>query len=174
MTHALITGAPGVGKTTLVVKLAETLASWEPVGFYTEEIRESGVRKGFELVSFSDDQRQILAHVGLASTYRVGKYGVDIPAFERFLDAIALPNAEARVVIIDEIGKMECHSEKFQRLLLQLLESERIVIATVALKGPGIISDVKKRSDVQLFSLTAGNRVSVLSQIVAAVPKGEK
>ena len=41
--NLLITGLPGVGKTTLVKKLSEALKSLYPVGFYTEEIRERGL-----------------------------------------------------------------------------------------------------------------------------------
>lgn len=38
--NVLFTGLPGVGKTTLMKKLIEALNLFNPVGFYTEEIRE--------------------------------------------------------------------------------------------------------------------------------------
>ena len=38
--NILITGLPGVGKTTLIKKLAEVLNDLNPIGFYTAEIRE--------------------------------------------------------------------------------------------------------------------------------------
>lgn len=50
MKNILITGMPGVGKTTLIKRLSEELKDYHPVGFYTAEIREEGVRKGFELI----------------------------------------------------------------------------------------------------------------------------
>jgi nucleoside-triphosphatase len=40
--NILITGQPGIGKTTLIKKLAEELADLRTVGFYTEEIRQNG------------------------------------------------------------------------------------------------------------------------------------
>ena len=49
--NLLITGLPGVGKTTLIKKVWEELRHLHPVGFYTAEIREEVLRKGFELVS---------------------------------------------------------------------------------------------------------------------------
>ncbi len=45
--NILITGPPRVGKTTLIKRLFEELTHHHPVGFYTEEIREGGIRKGF-------------------------------------------------------------------------------------------------------------------------------
>ena len=41
-----ITGPPGIGKTTLIKKIERELADLLPVRFYTEEIRENGIRKG--------------------------------------------------------------------------------------------------------------------------------
>ena len=43
--NILITGLPGVGKTTLIKKLTEALKDFDPVGFYTEEIREGWERR---------------------------------------------------------------------------------------------------------------------------------
>jgi Cdc6-like AAA superfamily ATPase len=53
--NLLITGLPGVGKTTLIRKLSEELKDLHPAGFYTQEIREEGVRKGFELISLDGE-----------------------------------------------------------------------------------------------------------------------
>ncbi|HHN66377.1 MAG TPA: hypothetical protein ENK09_13565 [Nitrospirae bacterium] len=44
-----MTGKPGVGKTTVIKKLAGELADLRPRGFYTEKIRKAGKRKGFAI-----------------------------------------------------------------------------------------------------------------------------
>lgn len=59
---------------------------------------------------------------------RVGKYGVDIEAFEHFLDGLTLDDPMPRLVIIDEIGKMECLSAKFRDLVSSLLTAQRLLL----------------------------------------------
>jgi nucleoside-triphosphatase len=163
--NLLITGLPGVGKTTLIKKLSEELRSFDPIGFYTEEIREEDERKGFELISLNG-RRALLSHKNIRSPYQVGQYKVDVKGFEDFIDSISFFDPLTRLIVIDEIGKMECLSESFKKLLKEILDSEKPLIATIALKGSGLIAEVKKRKDVQLFEITKGNRDLLLFEIL--------
>ena len=162
--NILITGSPGIGKTTLVKRLFEKLAGLHPVGFYTEEIREGGIRRGFRLVSH-DGREGILAHVDIRSPFKVGKYRVDITGFDRFLDTLRISESDSGLVIIDEIGKMECFSRKFLPLINQLLQSETKLIATITQTGSGPIAEIKRRPDVKLFVMTHHNRDTIIAQI---------
>ena len=74
MRNLLLSGRPGVGKTTLIKRLARAV---EPrgCGFYTDELRENGSRVGFAIVTLSG-YRDVLAHVDYPEPQRVGKYGV--------------------------------------------------------------------------------------------------
>ncbi len=164
----LITGLPGIGKTTLIKNLSEALSSFSPIGFYTTEIRDKGARRGFELISL-DGKRKLLSHRELKSHYRVGSYRVDVKGFEEFLTSISWSNPSARLVIIDEIGKMECLSEKFKKLLIEMLDSDKWLIATIALKGGGLIAEVKDRQDVKLFTMTKSNSDSLLYEILGEI-----
>ena len=163
--NLLITGLPGLGKTTLIRKLSELLKNLHPAGFFTEEIREEGVRKGFELISLNGT-RGILSHKNIGTTLRVGEYRVDIKGFEDFLGSISFFNTLTRLIIIDEIGKMECFSEKFRKLLGKILDSETWVIATIALKGSGFIAEIKGRKDVKIFEITKKNRDFLFLEIL--------
>lgn len=155
--NILITGHPAIGKTTLMKRLSEKLPHSHMAGFYTEEIREKGIRKGFALMSLHGE-KSILSHVDIKSPYHVGKYGVDVKNFDDFLEAISFLKPETDLIIIDEIGKMECFSDKFKRMVMQLFDSMKPVIATIALRGEGIIEEIKKRKDIQLLVMTHSNR----------------
>lgn len=163
--NILITGLPGIGKTSLIRRLSEGLKDTHPAGFYTAEIRERGARKGFELISL-DGRRGLLSHVDIKSPFMVSRYRVDVSGFEEFLDSIPFLDPATGLIIIDEIGKMECMSEKFKGLVKEILDSEKPVIATISLKGEGFIEKIKKRDDVKLFEITQGNRDNLLSQIL--------
>lgn len=156
--NILITGPPGVGKTTTIVRLAEYFAPLSPVGFVTREIRREGRRLGFELLSLDGTVRRPLARVDLRSPCRVGKYGVDVAGFEEFLQQIDFAGPVGRPVLIDEIGRMECFSASFRALVENLLSSPAMLIATIALKGQGFISRVKARGDVTLHEISKANR----------------
>lgn len=73
------------------------------------------------------------------------------------------------IILIDEIGKMECFSERFKEVLLRCLNSEKKVIATIALKGSEWIEEIKKRKDIKLFEITQRNRDSLLAEILKEV-----
>lgn len=166
--NILITGIPGSGKTTLIKKISKELKDYNPVGFFTTEIREEGIRKGFELVSL-EGRKGILSHVGIKSPYRIGKYRVDVRGFEDFLDSIPFLATETNLIIIDEIGKMECLSNKFKNLVRQVFDSDKLLIATIAFKGEGFIANLKNRGNVKLFDMTHGNRDSLLSEILKKI-----
>ncbi|MDD1715533.1 MAG: hypothetical protein LUQ01_00895 [Methanolinea sp.] len=170
--NILLTGRPGSGKTTLLQALAGGLAPLCPQGFVTVEIRKSGDRVGFDLVSFSGERR-ILSRINTPGGPRVGKYGVDVGGFEEFLSLH--PLKEASVVLVDEIGKMECLSPLFREWILQALASPIPVVATIARKGTPFIEGIKTRRDVYLLEITMANREevsSVLHRLVRSLTGG--
>lgn len=163
--NLFITGLPGVGKTILIKKISEELKSFHPVGFYTAEIKEGGERKGFELISF-EGKRGILSHKEVRSPYQVSHYKVDIKSFEDFLTSIPFSNPLTHLIIIDEIGKMECLSDQFKKILKEILNSGKKVVATISLRGSGLIAEVKEREDVKIFEVTKKNRDSLFLEIL--------
>ena len=117
----------------------------------------SSSRLGFELQRLSGKHRT-LAHVRIYSRRRVGRYGMDIVGFEQFLETLNLMDSAAELVVIDEIGKMELFSSRFRRLVLDVMSSDKGVLATIPMKGSQFIREIKQRPDIHLFEVTHGNR----------------
>jgi nucleoside-triphosphatase len=154
----LVEARPGAGKTTAVIRLAERLrAAALPLGgFFTEEIRERGVRVGFRVETFAGG-RGVLAHVELPGPPRVGKYGVDLEAFER----VALPSLVQPVggaTVIDELGKMELASARFRDAVITLLDADVPLVATVHAFRHPFTDALKRRPGVELLRLSRANR----------------
>jgi nucleoside-triphosphatase len=153
----LIEARPGAGKTTALSRLAERLSDDGVAlsGFLTREIRSGRRRAGFEIETFAGE-RGLLAHVDIKGPPRVGRYGVDLEEFER----LALPalDASAAVVVIDELGKMELASESFRQAVLDLFERDVPIVATVHTFRHPFTDALKRRPDVTVLRLAAGNR----------------
>lgn len=156
----LITGHPGVGKTTLLKKLIDRCGHLALTGFYTEEIRENGVRVGFKAVTLAG-QSAVFAHrdFQVAPRHRVGKYAVR----SEILENLALPHLDpyrkaADLVIIDEIAKMELISARIKEAIVRALDSPSPVLATIAFRGSGLIKRVKRRDDAVVFTVSPKNR----------------
>ena len=150
----LIEARPGAGKTTALGRLAELLdhAELPVVGFLTREIRGRGRRIGFEIESL-DGVRGVLAHEDRPGRPRVGRYGVDVDELER----VALPALAGggRVVLIDELGKMELFSASFREAVLRLFDSRWAIAAIVHSARHPLTDALKRRPDVEVVRLTA-------------------
>ena len=166
--NILVTGLPGSGKTTLLERLAERLSDLSPVGFLTREIRQGGARRGFELRTL-DRRRSVLAHVDFKGRPRVGRYGVDIAALEQVLPELDPARAPHRLVILDEIGKMECLSDLFVATVRRLFDAPACLLASIALKGGGAIREFRERPDALVHHLGPGNRDHLAAEIEADV-----
>jgi nucleoside-triphosphatase len=156
-TNLLLTGLPGVGKTTVVRRVADRLRGINARGFLTEEIREGGARKGFRITSL-DGRTAVLSHVDVRGRPRVGRYGVDVRALASISSSAMAVDDSIGVYLIDEIGKMECLSDEFVDAAEALLAGPAPVVATIARKGGGFIARARDRDDVDLWEVTRENR----------------
>jgi nucleoside-triphosphatase len=166
MTRTLLTGPPRCGKTTVVQKVA---AQWpgRAAGFFTREVRDrAGRRLGFEIVTLAGEAA-LLSHVDFPGPHRVGKYGVSLDNFHR----VALPALEFRLgidlIVVDEVGKMECLSDRFAAALESLWRQPASLLITVAEKGGALIAALKAWPDKLLITVTPANRDALPGQILA-------
>ena len=165
--NVLLTGPPGCGKSTIIEKIVQRI-SLPCTGFFTREIREKGRRVGFSIATL-DGRRGVMAHIDIRSRYRVGKYGVDVQS----IDTIAVPSMVAEnenvVVVVDEIGKMECFSALFRHTLLRVLDSPNTVVGSIALKGGAFINPLKKRPDTLLIPVFEKNRKVLAEEVLSRI-----
>jgi nucleoside-triphosphatase len=185
--NLLLTGPPGCGKTTAVRRLIDRLSDLRLAGFYTQELREGGKRVGFEIVGLSARQRALLAHARSRSHLRAGRYGVEATELAQVVEEeLARPAGDVDLFVVDEVGKMELLCGEFVNAVRRLLDGVVPVVATVAMKGGGLIGEVKARANIRLVEVilrrspissaagrpgvNANTRVRPIARVMDALP----
>ncbi|NPB06542.1 MAG: NTPase [Aquificae bacterium] len=161
----IITGEPGVGKTTLVKKLVKALGD-RAVGFWTEEVRdEQGRRTGFRVVS-TEGKKKIFSSKFFTSKKLVGSYGVNVDYFEE----VALPVLEKalkeakkdrrKVVVIDEVGKMELFSKPFRELVRAVAHDPAVnAVITIPVRDVHpLVRELRRLPGAVVVEVTKENR----------------
>jgi nucleoside-triphosphatase THEP1 len=162
--HIFVTGPPRCGKSTLIERVVGHLGR-PATGFFTREIREGGRRVGFAIDTL-DGKRGILAHQDIRSRSRVGKYGVNLEDIDRIAVPALVPTSSGDLVVVDEIGKMECFSRLFRETLVRVLNSGSAILGSIALKGNPFIEEIKRRQDVFLIHLSDRSREEAFQSVL--------
>ncbi|KAK2167213.1 hypothetical protein LSH36_31g06006 [Paralvinella palmiformis] len=156
--HIVLTGPPGVGKTTLIHKTCQGLqkAGIKVQGFYTEELREKGRRIGFDVVTL-DGHRGQLARIISDEPGSSRQYKKDTPP----------------VYVVDEVGKMELFSQRFVQAVRDLLaKPSSTILATIPIpKGRPIafVEEIRSNREAVVFQISRENRDHILEDIIQAV-----
>jgi nucleoside-triphosphatase len=166
----LLTGIPGVGKTTVLLRVVETLKAkgYSVGGMISREVRSGGVRVGFEILDLSNDRRGWLAHANQPSGPRVGRYRVNLEDLNTIgAEAIVKAVESCDVIAIDEIGPMELFSGKFREVVRRAVECGKVVVGVVHWKARDkLIEEVKKREDTEILEVASENRNKLHENII--------
>ncbi|MBA7647058.1 hypothetical protein ES703_54827 [subsurface metagenome] len=65
----------------------------------------------------------------------------------------ALRDSYIKIIAIDEIGKMELFHPDFLKILDRIIDSDKIVLATISYKMTGLLAKFGNRSDTLIFNL---------------------
>jgi nucleoside-triphosphatase len=170
-----ITGRPGIGKTTVLLNVANRLKEQgcKVGGMVSKEAKLEGTRVGFEIIDFATNQKGWLAHVNQPSGPQVSKYKVNVSDLDQ-IGVKAIRNAlkDADVVIVDEIGPMELFSQAFKQCIEDVIKNSKLVIGVIHHRASDpIIETVKKRKDAEIFDVTVENRPSLHNVIIQSAIK---
>jgi nucleoside-triphosphatase len=165
-TAYLVTGAPGVGKTTLIRQVVSTM-HLRANGFYTEDLQSRGVREGFRIVTL-DGEMALLAATGHPGPVRLSKYGIDLHELERVgVPALRRAMERGHVAVADEIGKMQLFSRAFRQTIFEAVRDGVPLLGTIMLGRNPYADRIKNHGNVQLLTLTPENRADVLAALRA-------
>lgn len=158
----LLTGNPGIGKTTILLRIVEALKAkgFSVGGMISREACKNGTRVGFEILDLSFNARGWLAHINQKTGPQVGKYRVNLEDLNNVgVNAILKAVRDCDVVAIDEIGPMELFSKKFKQAVKDAVETGKLVIGVIHWKAKDkLIDGIKAREDTEIFMVTYENR----------------
>lgn len=156
----LLTGKPGVGKSSILKKVAADL-KMQKYGIVAKEIKNGqGRRIGFEAISI-DGKNRVFAHKSSFKTeFAVGEYYVDVEAINGFVvpelkKGLGKDNS---VVFIDEIGRMQSFSAEFLKIIRDLFASGSNLLAAIVLEDEPWSLKFKKHPGVILIEVNTENR----------------
>jgi nucleoside-triphosphatase len=162
MTSIILTGAPSVGKTTIVMDVAQKLKTRgvKVGGVVSREVRTGNVRIGFELIDLATNDRDVLASV-TGDGPRVGKYFVNLTGCRFAADRLKNALINSDVIICDEVGPMELKLNEFIDTVRYLLKTDKkaIVVIHQKLEHP-LIREFRKKPN-SLININIGNREKV-------------
>jgi nucleoside-triphosphatase len=168
-----VTGPPSVGKTSVLLRSVNGLKDkgYEIGGMISREVREGGVRVGFEIMDFSTGQRGWLAHINQPTGPKISKYRVNLTDLDAIgvssiLDAIR----NADIIMVDEIGPMELFSSAFRNAVIQAIESNKPMLGTIHFGlSDSFVNSIKTREDAKIFEVTYENRETLHNLIIDEV-----
>ena len=141
-------------------------------GFLTPEVREGNKRIGFDIECITTKEKRRLARVGNFETpYKLGKYHIFIEDFEAIITQLEnLELKKLKLIIIDEIGKMELFSRKFQTFIKFIFNSNLNIIATIGQNLRHPLKDyLLNLPDILLYTLTRENSQTLYLKILELI-----
>ncbi len=166
----IVTGRPGVGKTTLVMRVLEKLRKENIsfVGFYCPEVRVGRQRIGFHIRSIDGSISGWLARVNGCDGPSVGRYNTCREA-ESVASAALRGFEKADLVVIDEIGPMELKLIGIRRQIISVINSTKpgLFVVHYRLRDPEVLRPLKARG--LWFEVTIDNRDLIIEDVYNAV-----
>ncbi len=165
-----ITGLPNVGKTATLAAICRKLERDDFLvgGMITRAYRpgDGSERIGFYVEDWDTGDKEVFSSKEFDTRYKTetddGMYYVDIEPLERIgVQAIrnSIADEDIDIIIIDEVGKMEMHSEEFNKAVKEALDCPKPVIMTLHKKSRNpLLQDLRRRDDVRILEVTAVNK----------------
>lgn len=157
----LLTGAPKIGKSTIIQKFIRNLTGSIHGIVVSRMYDENGKNQGFQAKSLSGGGVRTIAHRSLVNSDIVVGNGhkVDIQAIDDFV----VPEIENGIrdntlTVVDEIGIMQAHSSLFLETVEKLLNSKCPVLGTIVYDDEPFSRPFKNLSSVILVQVTLENR----------------
>jgi nucleoside-triphosphatase len=162
MTIIILTGAPGIGKSTAVLRTARALKDrgLNVGGIVSREQRSNNIRIGFEFIDLMTNDRSVLASIA-GNGPKIGKYLINLAGCRFAAERLSVAVRNSDVIICDEIGPMELKSREFRDSVKKLLDVDKNVIVVLHQKLQHPLTEQFKKKSSLIIDLNLENRENV-------------
>jgi nucleoside-triphosphatase len=165
--NIIIVGDPGSGKSTLIKKLLDHI---HLVTYGIVTLKESADKYGNESVYIYDINKEHFQTaqnlIGIVSAQGASGYP---EVFDREGVRLLSNIPPQSVVVIDELGFMENNALLFQKSVMNILDSDHLVIAAVKPKQTAFLDAVREHEKSRVFWLDKNNRDQVFAEIMVMI-----
>jgi len=171
--NILLTGKPGIGKSTVLEKIITSFAPPEISGCITQEIRDSsGDRIGFVSQGIGKNTREIcIAHsLDIDSDVCVGKYNIDITAVKNTMSFVK-KKLTTQLVVIDEIGRIQSKAAGVIDGIYDLFQNNKnhIILSTIVYDDESFARPFKENLSNILLKVSLENREYLIDVLLSLI-----
>ena len=165
--HVLITGPRGVGKSTLVRRVLAELNT--PVfGFETKkEPALADPARGTPVYIYEAGAPRRRTEENLVGYCENRRAAAVKESFDRWAARLRAPVPEGHLVLMDELGFLESSSPDFCAAVLERLDGNVPVLATVKDKNTPFLEAVRAHPRGKCFFITEENRDALFEEVLA-------
>lgn len=173
-----LTGLPGAGKTTAVLRIIEMLKKTDDElkvgGMINEPVLKDRRVVGFSTRNLVTGESAVFGSTKFESKFTVGNIGFDFSKLDEVgVKAIREATETCDIIVIDEVGKIEVESQMFVDVVKEAVEAEKPMIITLHKKSRNpLLQDIRRRDDVRLLDITPTNR-NLLPHKIVRLMNGE-
>lgn len=160
----LLCGDINSGKSTLIQKLVSDIGR-KPRGYITVRMPEDedGVSHVY-LYDISSPPKKI-EDAQVIMRIR----GKNYERHPEYMSSIAAPILESipegSLVVLDELGTLEEHEERFKAAVMKILSGRYDVLASVKAQNTDFLRDIRRHPDCELYIITPENRDALYAQL---------
>ena len=78
---------------------------------------------------------------------------------------MALRTLSPQVILLDELGTLEEHEERFKNAVMRILSGPYDVLASVKAQNTDFLRDIRRHPDCELYIITPENRNALYAQL---------
>lgn len=167
--HIAICGEQGVGKSTLVRRLLDSLEKPVPLyGFLTK--KEPSSENGSGVYIYSPSVPESRRHMDPANRVGISAHGCAFQKHPEVFDSIGTDLLRQRkadgLILMDELGFLENEALRFQREVLTCLDGPVPVLCTVKTKNTPFLTAVRSHPNVRVFNIDPENRDRLFEEVL--------